>query len=552
MCGISAIISSDPQVRSLIHKMVETQRMRGPDHHSTFQMQRGPVEAAIGHNRLSLVDLSTAGDQPMEGERYVITYNGELYDHLRLRGMLSGYRWKGGSDTETLLAMIETFGIERTLKQLNGMFAFAVWDKRDRVLSMATDPFGIKPLYVYRKSRESSESVSLESAEAGSRESGVFACASSSAALLHLQKQWKVDRQAIANYFHLGGAAGVWQGIDRLPGGTLARYDANTGKYTQERWYTPNYWEGVDDDTMKELLRDAIRITSRADVPVGIFFSGGIDTSIIASEHRGAHAFHLDGPEKAYAEQGAARFDLQLHVVPNNAHREVEALQDIARKSGEPTMAGHIPWIVSEHAAQYVKACISGNGADELFFGYDRTAVNAAGIPTMNAHLYRDQKAYGGMAPHVDRDALPDDRFGFDAQTRWTELQQYILHDLNPTLDAASMCHSLEMRVPFLEVRVVEAALSMPAAVHGRKRILKDMLLATGLPKGFVDRPKHGFSMSPGNAWRSYAENAWKQTCTRYGMNAKAPLSGRDAGYLRAAAAGWLAWYDVHKHLIEE
>ena len=532
MCGIAAVISSDPSQHARMGDMLMVQHMRGPDHFAQWSGEG----VTLGHNRLSLLDLGETGDQPMEGERYVLTYNGEIYNHAELRSHCVGYRFKGSSDTETLLALIETLGIERTLPKLNGMWAFAVWDKVERKLTMAVDPFGIKPLYWHRSG-------------------GLFACASSSAALLTLRDRWDIDAHGMAQYFNIGGGFGAWEGIDRLEGGWVATVFSD-GDSDFRKWYQPTFQphaaEGLED-----LIRDAIRKTATADVPVGIFFSGGIDTSVIASVHQGATAFHLDGPERRYAEEGAEHFGLDLRIVEPAARRTVEALTDIATKSGEPSMAGFIPWLVSEEAAQSVKACISGNGADEIFFGYDRTNT-----PGQHAHMFRDQKKYGGEDPDWPFYPLEDERFTDCAQSRWLELMHYVQHDLNPTLDAASMCHGLEMRVPFLDVRVVEAALSLPASFHGRKRVLKQMLHAEGLPVAFTDRQKYGFSMDAVHApMEQYRERAWMEACRAYGMTYMNPAkhrhsragalpSGRDSAYLRAAAAGWKAWHTVHANTI--
>lgn len=514
--------------------MLDVQHMRGPDHRAQWSGEG----VTLGHNRLSLLDLGETGDQPMEGARYALTYNGEIYNHQELRSHCVGYNFRGTSDTETLLALIETIGIERTLPKLNGMWAFAVWDKVERTLTMAVDPFGIKPLY-YAIHRN-----------------GTFICASSSAAIISGEPFMHVDPLGIARYFNIGGGDSVWLGIKKAEGGEMITASEAFGAYCK-RWYHPTFQPHAREG-LTDLIRDAIRKTATADVPVGIFFSGGIDTSVIASVHQGATAFHLDGPERRYAEEGAHHFGLDLRIVEPAARRTVEALTDIATRSGEPSMAGFIPWLVSEDAAQSVKACISGNGADEIFFGYDRTNT-----PGQHAHMFRDQKIYGGADPSWPFYPLEDERFPDCAEARWLELMHYVQHDLNPTLDAASMCHGLEMRVPFLDVRVVEAALSLPASFHGCKRVLKEMLHAEGLPSAYTDRTKYGFSMDAVHApMAQYRERAWNEACRLYGMRGVKParhrtsraqpgqLSGRDTAYLHAAAAGWKAWHTVQANKI--
>jgi len=539
MCGISAIVSRSPEQRAKVLDLMATQKQRGPD--DSNYVYDG--HCALGHNRLSLLDLGPTGQQPMRLGRFTITYNGEVYNHQDLRRLVKGHTWRGTSDTETILVLIDRFGINATLNMLNGMFAFAVWDSELGFLTVATDRFGVKPLYVYH-------------------EDGVLACASSSAALLHLKDQWEVDDEGMRQFFHLGGSArGVWKGIERIGGGQIITYDAGRNNILRNRWYTPTFNPNAAEE-LEYLITDAIRISAKADVPVGIFYSGGVDTSVVASvvatgfqpvsAEKRIHTFHLDGPELPYASAGALHFGMLLHLVDPDQIAVVPALKDIAAKSGEPTMAGYIPWLVSRTAAEYVKACISGNGADELFFGYDRTARTSevADLQAQGRHMFR-QWLPESQWPVFTLPVLSAGPWPACASSRWAELHWYVQHDLNPTLDAASMCHSLELRVPFLDHRVVEAALSLPASFHGTKRVLKDMLRKAGLPESFVERKKLGFSMPPTHPGvKEYKLEAWAMACRHFGWNPNAVLSPRDRNYLHLCAAGWRAWMDVHQHRI--
>lgn len=543
MCGISAIVGPDfTRNHNWVLAANRVQKQRGPD---DVGFSIAPCDPCVmGHTRLSLVDTSATGHQPMSAGDLTITFNGEVYNHQELRARCPAYHFQGTSDTESVLGHITVYGLQETLERMNGMFAFAVWDGRERTLTMATDRFGVKPMYVYD-------------------EGDVFACASSSAALLELKEKWEVDAEGMAQFFHLGGSArGVWKGIERIGGGMALRYKLGVGT-TRYRWYTPTFNPNAAEE-LEDLITDAIRISAKADVPVGIFYSGGVDTSVVASvlspAKAGApqqgggrlHTFHLDGPELPYASEGALHFDMLLHLVQPDQLAVVPALKDIAAKSGEPTMAGYIPWLVSRTAAEYVKACISGNGADELFFGYERTARTLDGdaLSAMNAHLFRDWPQGTGAKPAFDIPMGWPDTFPECALPRWMELQWYIQHDLNPTLDAASMCHGLEMRVPFLDHRVVEAALSLPASFHGTKRVLKDRLRRAGLPESFVERKKLGFSMRDQHpSVLQYKLQAWAMACEHFGWK-PGYLSPRDRNYLLMCAAGWRAWREVHQHRI--
>lgn len=509
----------------VVNTMMARQAMRGPDHMA--QVHDGAC--AMGHNRLSLVDLAETGDQPMTIGGYTLVYNGEIYNHMALRQQYLGHvHFRGSSDTETLLHLLAELGMEATLPLLRGMYAFALWNADTQRLYLATDPMGIKPLYVWQGKDE-------------------FAAASSSAALLALIPKPRIDRAAMGRFFKLGGADGVWEGIRRVHGGYCLTYIHATQRLTERRWYEPRY---VPDamERIDALLDECMQLVQMADVPVGLFLSGGVDSSLVAAHMpMGSKAYHLSSAELQHAQVVAQHHLLELHVVEADQEVIVQAHMDIARRSGEPTMAGHIPWLVSKYAAQYVKAAISANGADELFFGYPRTArhLDTAEIDRMHAHMMRAPNAllWDGMPNYPNMDVLADPDFGDCAMMRWYELRHYIQHDLNPTLDAASMCHGLEVRVPYLDHVLVETALSIPHTVHGEKRILRDKLRRNGIPASTIDRPKLGFSMpANGPLVNVTIKAALKHMQKEYGMRINPKASGRDQRYLEVCAMAWYLW----------
>lgn len=530
MCGIASLISSDPSRLALVEGMVQHQASRGPDHGAVWV--DGP--AALGHNRLALLELSAAGDQPMHCGPLSITYNGEIYNHRELRhAYLQGRTFAGDSDTETLLHLIAVLGVKRTLPLLRGMYAFAVWHDGDKTLTMAVDPFAVKPLYWWHGRFE-------------------FACASSSAALLSLQPHWNISADGMARFFRLGGSDGVWHGIQRMHGGHMATYEHHTGRFTQERWYYPKHNPNAAEE-IEGLVHHAMNQVQYADVPLGIFLSGGVDSSVAASYcGPGAIAFHLDSPEREHAATVAAHFGVPMEVVPCDPTVVVAAYKDIAERTGEPTMGGHIPWLVSRHAATKVKAAISANGADELFFGYDRIPAtdNAKGHEAQLRHMMRDPAAYTmdcGIGIFRVPQLVPQTDTA--AHARWVELMLYVQHDLNPTLDAASMCHSLEMRVPFLDHVLVEAALSLPASFHGNKRVLREMLAQASIPDATINRPKVGFSMDRQDPALQHAiERAVRTMARTHGFVIHPNASPRDRAYLRLCALAWCTWEDTWRH----
>lgn len=482
----------------------------------------------MGHTRLSILDLTPSGDQPMEGEEWVLSFNGEIYNHLGLRSMYD-LSCKGISDTATLLAMLEEMGINATLPLLRGMWAFAAYHKPTRTLYCAVDPFGIKPLHYCATD-------------------DFFAVASSPSAILPLRPKWKIRPEGLMEFMMTGGAEGVWHGIGRLSGGTMVVKSPEGLSF--QRWYVPTFQPNAE-ALIGDALDRAMQQVQLSDVPVGLFYSGGVDSSVVASfMPKGTPSFHLNGAEAMYAEAGAEHFGHEFHLIDNAGASVQNALRTIARTSGEPTMAGYIPFIVSAYASDHVKVAISANGADELFFGYPRT------LDGQDTHMFRDPRSFTlrgkakATVPKVY--ALTGDGWPEDAIPRWRELMYYIALDLNPTLDAASMAHSLELRVPFLDQDLVECALSLPAAWHGTKDYLKVYLREVGLPSEIWDRPKEGFSMpATDRRHRAYQDTALRYMRQVYGFIINPKANARDRAYLTNCATGWYAFEQEHEHLID-
>jgi len=339
---------------------------------------------SLGHARLSILDLSPAGRQPMMSAsgRYVIVYNGEVYNHLDLRKQLSGVIWRGHSDTETLLAALEAWGIEKTLQAAVGMFAFALWDKVERQLILARDRIGEKPLYYGWHRNTFLFASELKAMEAYPGWSG------------------EIDRGALAcfmRYAYVPLPHSIYVGIRKLLPGTYLKL-AGTSQGGQ--WTEPKpYWSALeaagqdaqveltDQSAIEELdgiLRDAVRRQMVADVPLGAFLSGGIDSSAIvalmqAQGSRPVKTFTIGFEEDGYNEATHARAVAQhlgtehaeLYVSPADALAVIPSLpsmydEPFADVSAIPTH------LVARLARRHVTVALSGDGGDELFGGYNR------------------------------------------------------------------------------------------------------------------------------------------------------------------------------------
>jgi len=390
MCGIAGLLCLDGGGRddwlAWVEAMADTLDHRGPDDAGVWVDHHAGV--ALGHRRLSILDLSANGHQPMVSRsgRYVMTYNGELYNFRALRDeldALSREGWIGHSDTEVLLAALDRWGLDATLPRLNGMFAFALWDRTTRRLQLVRDRLGEKPLYFGWFGRTLLFGSELKAL----RQHPAFTA--------------RIDRQALALYLRhncVPAPYSIYEGVWKLPPAAVATFRADGEPERPPRfdcyWSLPDVAEKnatvpIDDfaslvDQFEELLEDAVHLRLESDVPLGAFLSGGIDSStVVALMQRQSslpvRTFTVGFDDTAYDESAAAAAvarhlgteHVELRVTPKEALDVVPRLSDIydepfADSSQIPTV------LISELTRQHVTVSLSGDGGDELFGGYNR------------------------------------------------------------------------------------------------------------------------------------------------------------------------------------
>lgn len=387
MCGFTGFLDEARdkdrrELKALVGTMTQTLRHRGPDDEGLWADPDSG--AALGHRRLAVIDLSPQGRQPMASAdgRYIMAYNGEVYNYLDLRARLDG-PWRGTSDTEVILAAMVRWGVRGALERLNGMFAFALWDRRERVLHLGRDRLGEKPLYYGWMGK-------------------VFLFGSELKALkAHPAFKAGIDRGALALYMrhnYVPGPYSIYGGVRKLPPGTLLSLPAGRPGMAPE---PRPYWsarraaeEGAANpfkapaaemiERLDALLRDAVKMRMAADVPLGAFLSGGVDSSTIvammqAQSDRPVRTFSIGFSEERYNEaphaKAAAEYlgtdHTELYVTPEQAMAVIPRLpalydEPFADSSQIPT------FLVSELARRHVTVSLSGDAGDELFGGYDR------------------------------------------------------------------------------------------------------------------------------------------------------------------------------------
>jgi asparagine synthase (glutamine-hydrolysing) len=563
MCGIAGfVIEGEARRRSSdLKAMTSALVHRGPDGEGHVFASR----CALGHRRLSIIDLA-GGAQPMTGESgLALTFNGEIYNYreLRLELEAKGRRFKTDSDTEVLLAGLEMAG-EAWIERLVGMFAFAAWDPARQSLLLARDRLGKKPLYYARRP-------------------GLFAFASEIKALLELpelRQTAEIDPLAISDFLSLGYVLSpktAFTGIHRLPGGHLARFQAEG-----ERLEIRPYWRleehvlaprepygAAARERFLELLDSAVELRLRADVPVGVYLSGGLDSSSVAALMARNHqettrAFCVGFAEKSYTEDHHARrvaehLGISLTIL-ENGQPGGDILSRLMRATDEPFCDTSIlpTYLLNQSARRHVTVALGGDGADEILAGYPtyradalyrifRHAPRAAaqgmaklaqallkpsyrkvgldfkirqflrghGLSPERAHYWwrvyfsegEKQELMSGDLKAACRGYDPFETFaghfkrvekaGFLDQTLYVDIKTWLEDDILVKVDRMSMAHSLEVRSPFLDHRLVEfcARLAPEAKMRGgrQKAILKDVM-EPFLPKDIVHRKKSGFN----------------------------------------------------------
>ena len=390
MCGIAGVLFPAPSMsrddlRGLAARMADRVEHRGPDGSGTWVDEGAGI--AFGHRRLKVIDLSEAGHQPMVSERgrYVISYNGEVYNFAALRTELerAGCRFRGHSDTEVILEGVERWGITTTVNRLVGMFAMSLWDRESRTLTLVRDRLGIKPLYY------------------GLLE-GRFLFASELKAF-HACSRWRpvLDHDALATFVRLNyvpAPQSIFQDTWKLEAGCMLSIRAGEAPRIERFWDllevvgtgqgAPRVGTGVDDatDELEHVLSEAVEGCMVADVPVGVFLSGGIDSSSVTAlmQRHGdkpVRTFTIgfgvpDLDESAHARRVAAHLrseHTELYVSPETA---LELVPRVAEIYDEPFAdSSQIPtYLVSEMTRGHVTVALSGDGGDEVFAGYNRYA----------------------------------------------------------------------------------------------------------------------------------------------------------------------------------
>ena len=561
MCGIVGLV--DPQLSSeefskRVTQMVRTLKHRGPDSSGVYTT--GPV--GLGHTRLSIIDLSKAGHQPMlsDDQRYAMVYNGEIYNYRELRRKLiqTGVSFRGHSDSEVVLNAYRIWGID-ALSMLNGMFAFAIWDSQNNELLLAKDRFGIKPLYYFRTGH-----------------SLVFASEIKALLATNSVKKY-LNPNALHEYMYYGNALGentLFKGVKKVLAGHYIKYSSqilSSRPYWSPEDIKPSY-DSFETATanVQMLLGEAVERHMVSDVPVGIFLSGGIDSSAITafasryyqgkiSTYSVGFDFELEKNELPVARDTAKEFGTNHHEILISGTDLTDTIETLLYAHDEPFAdAANIPlYLLCKELKGGQKVILQGDGGDEVFGGYSRYEVlsnhrvwkTAARIGRLVNHLtprtlsyYRRLRFIQALSQKHPADLMallmttetkkespisvlsenlvaelqksnPFDRYELcnDLFGSLDPVQKMLFTDMSILLpdtflekvDKSTMANSIEVRVPMLDHELTKYVMSLPSKYKvkaGKKKWLLRESLRGIVPNRVLNARKSGFGV-PYSYW---------------------------------------------------
>lgn len=560
MCGITGIVSFSSEYKtedlySIIRKQTYSLKHRGPDSEGIF-IKDG---VALGHRRLSIIDLNEISNQPLHdvSKRYTIVFNGEIYNYNEIKSNIKDYSWQTLSDTEVILASFIKWG-EKCLEKLNGMFAFAIWDNVQKELFIARDRLGVKPLYYFLKNNIlifSSELKGILASDIVNRKLNFDSVID----VLQTQSV-KTPRSIIDS-------------INQIPPGYFAKFN-NDGYTHQSYWKIDNfnlnpYKLSLDETLIKirELVSNSIKSRMVSDVPVGAFLSGGIDSSIVVGEmakytHLPIKTFSITFNNKDYDESKYSRLIAQKY---STNHEEfllepkylIEEIPNFFQIMDTPTVDGINTYIISKIVAKTgIKVVLSGIGGDELFAGYSgfnryknftfypfnffhkfikfkipnhnrfsnkiNSLLNQKELTlnefyTINRAIYLNEEIYRiydsptNNSLWVNLNTSSIKSYPILSQYSIAELTNYTLDVLLKDTDQMSMASSLEIREPFFDYKLIEFILQVPDNFKFSAKTPKNLLVKSfnNLPNEVIYRTKKGFSFP----WDSWIRTSLKDFC---------------------------------------
>jgi len=544
MCGIygTTLNYNETQIKEKLKRTA----FRGPDKMGWHIYSHDNSQVAFGHNRLSIIDLDARSDQPFTYSDFIhIVFNGEIYNFQDIKETLikKGHKFRTSSDTEVICAAYIEYG-EDCVHHLNGMFAFVIYDEKKQILFGARDRLGQKPFYYYHNDKDFEFSSQLSSIQ------------------LH-NENLSISKKAIGYYLtwgHIPDSHSIFNEVKKLHAGHMFTFNITSGKmstkcywdidYQGKTSYKGSYVEAKEE--LSSLLDSAVSSRLFADVPVGVFLSGGVDSSLVAavatkSSNAKVKTFSVKFndakfDESQYAQQVANHLKTDHNVIHCDYNEGLGLIENFSHFYDEPFAdSSAIPsMLLAKHTKKEVTVALSGDGGDESFLGYGRYSwaksnsnlykiplpirslassvlkhmpnyklkIVAEALKAKNRNLAYLSVMTGINLSYLDTTEdfrnLEDVKYLDHPHKNLLErisdfdIKTYLNYDINTKVDRATMAYSLEARSPLMDHRIVEFARSLPTNFKmkgdNQKRILKDVLYDY-VPKAIFDRPKSGFAI---------------------------------------------------------
>jgi asparagine synthase (glutamine-hydrolysing) len=545
MCGIYGTTLNYEQ--NVFQEKLKRINFRGPDFTGIQSYKTNIGKVTFGHNRLAILDLDARSNQPFSySEGIHIVFNGEIYNYIEIKEVLKarGHSFKTTSDTEVICASYLEYG-EKCVEHFNGMFAFVIYDEHKQLFFGARDRLGQKPFYYYHSGND-------------------FEFASQLSAIRLDNTSLSVSNRAISNYMvwgYIPDPESIFSEVKKLPPGHSFTYEIHSGVLKEKKYWDIDYqgqehFQGTFEDAQEKLellLIDAVKKRMIADVPLGIFLSGGIDSSLVAAlaSKNNTHKvktfsvkFNTKSvDESRYAQDVASHLGTDHHTIECKYEEGLDIIKNFSHFYDEPfSDSSAIPsMLLAKHTRKHVTVALSGDAGDESFLGYHRynwmtiaekfykipsvirplitgplgalpsykTNVVAGVLKSKSLNEAYIKMMLGGTngewyhRPEHDiiepyRDYLFHNNKNIYERISDFDLKTYLNGDINTKVDRATMAYSLEARSPFLDYRVVEFGRSLPTEYKfykkNQKRILKEILYKH-VPKELFNRPKAGFTM---------------------------------------------------------
>ena len=558
MCGIVGYIDKNDQEGLLLNDLIKSIKNRGPDSIGKWSDKFNGVY--IGHTRLSILDLTDNGNQPMVSKKYIISFNGEIYNHLNIRKLLErkfkNIKWVGNSDTETICKGLDYLGIEALINKLNGMFAICIFDKENKDLFLVRDRFGEKPIFY---------SIYNDFFIFGSTIKSIS---------LHPKFKKSISNDAFESYMRFGsirGSQSIYENTFKLAPSTFLKYSYENSKVEIKKyWYNTNFSFIEKQLNIKDIknelhkkINTSVKSRMLSDVPIGGFLSGGIDSSLVCAlmqknQRNKIKTFTIGFEEEKFNESKDAE---KISKIINTDHNEIilnkdnllDNLEDLSQAWDEPFAdPSKIPTLfISKITSKNLKVVLSGDGADELFGGYNRyresyilqkifkeysplvsnilsnnklEKLNKIKAFKLNNKIKRiiflikesNEKNYylkflwfSHHYKKIVNEYIYDKKLDLEyskpdflSMTN-DDLSNYLPNNILTKIDRASMFYGLEARCPYLDHNLVEWILNLDNRYRfnffTNKKLLK-LILSDYIPKNFIPRNKKGFTI-PLSKW---------------------------------------------------